>query len=180
MKAFVCSVGEKTTQVCCEQLKRFGFDVILLDGKQQWIDKYKRFIKTTNEDCIRVDADIIPNKNVKEIEVDRVANKFGLITYTGYDFYKNDIGVIGVVFYRKKVLDILKRNLSILDAKRPETSASRLSEILPYRFNSSLITGSHGLFQDNETMQRAEKNKKERGQLKQYDFNLTYNLMKLK
>ena len=65
MKAYLCSVGELTTQICVDQLKLFGFDVILLDEIEPWYDKYKRFIFQTEEDCIRIDADVIPNKNIK-------------------------------------------------------------------------------------------------------------------
>lgn len=179
MRAYVTSIGEKTTKVCCEQLKRFGFEVILLDKKEPWQSKYKRFIKMAGEDCIRIDADIIPNKHIKEIEVDRIANNFGIITYMTYDFYRNDIGITSPVFYRKDVLHIIKRNIDKIPEFRPETTASRLPEVNSKKHHSNLVVGLHGFFQDKEAMERAKKNKIERGQTKEYDFDLAFNLTKI-
>lgn len=175
MRAFVTSIGEKTTQVCCEQLKRFGFDVILLDKKEDWLNKYKRFILLANEDCLRIDADVIPNKHIKEAGKEG----FGMVTYTTYDFYRNDIGVTSPVFYRKDILMKLKKRIKDIPAFRPETSASRFPEINKEKFHSSLIVGIHGFGADKEMIDRAKKNKTERGQMKEYDFDLAFNLMKL-
>ena len=65
MNAYLCTIGEPTTNLCKSQLERFGFEVVLLDKVEPWIDKYKRVIAMADEDCIRIDADIIPNKNIK-------------------------------------------------------------------------------------------------------------------
>ena len=67
MKAYLTTIGELTTDICKKQLERFGYEVIVLGGIEAWPDKYKRFIETANEDCIRIDADIVPNENIKEI-----------------------------------------------------------------------------------------------------------------
>lgn len=175
MVAYVTSIGEKTTQVCCEQLKRFGFDVILLDTKESWQNKYKKFISLANEDCLRIDADVIPNKHIKEVGKEG----FGLVTYTTYDFYRNDIGITSPVFYRKDIIEKLKKRIKDIPSFRPETSASRFPEINKENFHSNLIVGVHGFFQRPETMERARKNKIERGQIREYDFDLAFNLMKL-
>jgi len=71
MKAFITSIGEKTTKICCEQLSKFGFEIILLDEIEPWINKYKKFINMANEDCLRVDADIIVNEQIKLIGLEK-------------------------------------------------------------------------------------------------------------
>ena len=45
MKAYVTSIRELTTKICCEQLRKFGFEIVLLDQKESWIEKYKKFIQ---------------------------------------------------------------------------------------------------------------------------------------
>ena len=170
MKAFVTSIGEKTTGICYEQLKRFGFDVILLNEKEEWINKYRKFIAIADEDCIRIDADIIPNENIKQVGKD--IGSFGMGTHMTYDLYRNNIGITSPIFYKKFILDILKTKIKDIPAFRPEASASRFKEVNDYKYNSNLIVGLHGFFQDKETVARAEQNKKERKQIEQYDFNL--------
>jgi len=168
MKVFVTSIGEKTTAICCKQLKRFGFDVILLEKKEPWIDKYKSFIMLANEDCIRIDADIIPNENIKQVGKE----DFGMITYMTYDLYRNNIGITSPIFYRKFILDILKKRIKEIPVSRPEASASRFLEVNPYKYNSNLIVGIHGLCASSRDIARHEKHKIERKQIEQYDFNL--------
>ena len=177
MKAFVCSVGERTTHICCEQLKRFGFEVVLLDGKEHWIDKYKRFISIANEECLRIDADIIPNRNIQL--VGREDKNLPMIQYKLYDFYKNDITIGNPILYRKKALDMIKANTDKLEVGRTETSAWR--RIVIETYTSDLIVGIHGFAQDKETMERAKKHKIDRGHLKKYnyDFDLAYKIIEL-
>ena len=64
MIAYVFSIREKTTDLCVRVLKQNGFKVMLLDGMESIGDKYKRFIEMADEDCIKIDADIIPNSNI--------------------------------------------------------------------------------------------------------------------
>jgi len=177
MNAFVTSIGEKTTGICCQQLRRFGFKVVLLDKKEEWIDKYKRFIDIADEDCIRVDADIIVNKHIKNVGLED--KKALMISYWGWDFYKNDMGITSPVFYRKPVFDIIKKNLHKIDARRPETSAWRLPGVVEKTFESQIVVGMHGFFQYDWTVKFAKKNKEDRGQISDYDFNLVNNLMNL-
>lgn len=182
MKAYLCSVGEKTTQICKEQLERFGFEVVLFDEKEKWEDKYKRFINTANEDCLRVDADVVPNKNIEFLKIApysfRNLDKL-MIQCKGYDFYKNDIGVIGIVFYRKQAIDIIKRDFNFIDLRRPEATAWRLPDINKYTETEEIICGLHGFGQDEETMMRAFEHKVARKQIEQYDFSLANKLSKL-
>lgn len=177
MIAYVTSIGEKTTEICCQQLRRYGFFVVLLNKKEEWIDKYKRFINLADEDCLRIDADIIPNHKVKFIEVD--SKDALMIQHKLFDFYRNDVIIGGAVFYRRKALKIIKKNIGGLNRDRPETSAWRLNELVKDTVTSDLVVGMHGFFQDKETMERAEKNKMARDQIGYYDFNLAFKLMKL-
>lgn len=179
MKAYVTSIGEKTTKICCEQLQRFGFEVVLLDGIEEWFDKYKRFIQIANENCIRIDADVIVNSNIQEILNYGDFENVLMIQYYGYDFYRNNVGIISPIYYTEKALQIIKKNINLLDPNRPETSAWRLSEINPFTSTSNLILGMHGFFQSRKEFDRALKNKKERKQMAEFDFELADKLFKL-
>lgn len=181
MKAFVTSVGERTTKICKEQLEKYGFDVIVLDGKEKWSDKYKKFLTVSRgESCIKVDADIVVNGRIHDFakECERLET-YLMVQAKGWDFYKNDVGVIGVVYYRKGVQELILNNFDNIDHNRPEATAWRLPEINKYTFTSEWIVGIHGLGQDEETMVRAERNKISRRQMSEYDFELAYKLMEL-
>jgi len=180
MIAYVTSVGEKTTQICVDQLKSFGFDVVLLDGVESWPNKYRRFINEAREDCIRVDADVIVNENIgvaimKVIDRDVLMSQFSV-----YDFYKNNTSVGNPVYYTKKALEIIREHIKEIDDRRPEASAWRLKEINEYTITiESEIVGLHGFGQDDETVARARKNKENRGQIDMYNFDLVGRLRKL-
>jgi hypothetical protein len=178
MKAYLTTIGEKTTGICKEQLEKYGFDVIIIDGKEKWVDKYKRFIQIAETPCIRIDADTIPNKNIKKILTEDFSGVM-LAYFKGYDFYKNDIGNISPCYYSKECIDIIRINLDKLDNNRPETSMSRLSEINPYMKGYDWIVGMHGFFQDYEMVLRAKHTKVQRKQLDECDFELVDKIYKL-
>ena len=184
MKAYVTSVGEKTTNICVEQLRKFGFEVVLLGEKESWPDKYKRFLNMANEDCIRIDADVIPNKYLAEAywEAFQYHPRMLIIQYRTYCFYKNQLAITSPLFYRKEALDILKT--ADIDKDRPEAIAWRHPAINDRTYTSDKVVGLHGFFQDDETFKRAVTNKHNRGQIDEYDFVLaeqlrTLRLMKL-
>lgn len=176
MKAYVTSIGERTTKLCCEQLTMFGFEVVLLDKQESWHKKYKRFLREANEDCIRIDADIIPNKRIEAVHT-YVDSDYLMVQFKTYGFYRNDISITSPVFYKKDCFKIL--NGMDLDENRPETSAWRNKYINMRTHTSDVIVGLHGFFQDKETMERAYKNKVERKQLDMYDFELARKVAKL-
>jgi len=178
-KAFVTSVSERTTQICCEQLEKYGFEVVLLDKKELWLGKYKKFIQSAQEDCLRVDADVIVNRRVKLIPGQ---NKDAwVIQNLVFDLYKLDLTMTSPVFYRKGALDIIKKNLDKLSSTRPEASALRLPKVNPRVFKGDWVVGLHGFLQDDETIKRARQNKIARGHLEKYnyDFYLVDKLKKL-
>lgn len=177
MKAYVTSVGERTTDLCCEQLERYGFDVVLMDKKESWIDKYSMFIKVANEDCVRVDADVIPNDNVKLVGKD-IGDAI-MVQYKYFDFYKNNVSVGCPVFYKKEALSGIMSSLKKIHPSRPEATAWRLPNIVERTMTSDLIVGMHGFGSDKNTIERAKRNKIARGQIKDYDFDLAYKIAEL-
>lgn len=178
MKAYLTTIGEKTTGICKSQLERYGFEVILLDLNRPWIEKYRHFISIADEDCLRIDSDVIVNKNIKKVFTDSWPEQL-LVGFELFDFYKNDISSGSPVFYKKEALDIMKKNIDKISKLRPETSMSRLPELNPYYVVDKTIVGMHGFFQDATTIARAYCNKEARGQLEHYDFELVYKIFDL-
>ena len=180
MKAFLCSVGQKTTQICKEQLEKIGFEVILLDEKESWPDKYRRFIEMADDECFRIDADIILNENLKYFIDWTVIEPDYLMAQTlAYDFYKNNFNITGITFYRKEAIDIIKKNLDNIDWRRPEATAWRLPEINDKTFTFDLICGIHGFFQTKDDLEIHKQHKIDRKQMGDYDFELAEKLINL-
>jgi len=180
MIAYVTSIGEATTGICVWQLKRFGFEVILLGGKEDWFDKYCRFIdeaEKRNENCFRVDADIIVNKKIESIEF--YDYDFYMAQFTVWDFYKNDISQSCPILYGIDSFKIIKNNLNKIDKQRPECSASRLEKIHPRFVKNSTIVGMHGFFQDLDDQKRAYESRKRKNQLDEFDFDLVNKIREL-
>jgi len=166
MKCFLTSIGERTTELCRWQLEKLGFEVVLLDEKESWIDKYKKFIFMADKDCLRIDSDVIPNKNIKKLVSD-----CWMVQAKTYDLYRNDVWFTSPVFYSKEAIDLIRLNFDLLDKNRPETSAWRLIPKDKLK-NLDIIVGIHGFFQDKETIERAKQNKINRGQIQDYYFEL--------
>lgn len=175
MKAFLCSIGEPTTEIVSDLLNGFGFEVILLDGVEPWYEKYKRFIFQAEEKCIRIDADVIPNKNIRDFRNLRI----GMHQASGYDMYKNEIGIISPVFYSKEVLELIRENWHLVGKNRPETDASRIPAVNKQFFTSFQVVGIHGIYQRREDIERHKEHKIARKQIDNYHFELTYKLQKL-
>ena len=178
MKAYITTIGERTTDLCIEQLKKYGFDVIVLDENELWINKYKRFIKMADGDCLRIDADTLVNENAMLIGVDVKPEEY-IIAHIYYDMYKNNISLGGPVFYTKKGLDIIRENLDKISEQRPETSAVRLKQFIGHMGRRDFVMGIHGLGQDDITIERAIYNKVMRRQLDTYNFEFIKKINKL-
>lgn len=183
MKAFVTSVGEKTTDICVSQLRKHGFDVILLDKKEPWIEKYKDFIRRAaalKEDVLRIDADIIPTASIAKVpSIAGVFHSAYMIQFQVFDFYKFDIHMGMPIIYKKAGLSEMVKVLDHIKTGRPETEMSRLPIINDWMVSCPVVMGAHGFFQDKETMDRAFDNKLQRGQLGQYDFSLAADIIDL-
>jgi len=156
MKAYLTSIGERTTDLCKWQLERFGFEVVLLDEKEPWFEKYQRFLNTANEDCIRIDADVIPNKKIQGLVM---CEGYLMVQSLVYCFYRNDVTEKSPILYRAEALGIIRRNLNKLDRFRPETGAWRLPEIVNRTWTFETIVGCHGFFQRKEDILRGIENK---------------------
>lgn len=166
---YLTSVGEKTTKLAHWQAERLGFKVVLLNKRETWIEKYKRFILSANEACFRCDADIILNKKIASVS----CCMEDMIQYQTYDLYRNDVGITSPVYYSKKALDYIRDHLDDLDEYRPETSAWRMIEkagLLTY--TDETVVGFHGFYQSKPTIKRAKQNKIDRKQIYSYDFRL--------
>lgn len=186
MRAYLTTIGERTTNICKEQLIRCGFDVVIFDKVEPWIDKYKRFLDIANEDCLRIDADIILCKNAKkyiENEIyyhnDLRCTDGWLFGFTLFDFYRNDLYFGSPVFYTKQALDIMKKNIDRVSELRPEVSMSRLPEITSHYIVCHKVIGMHGFFQNKDAVDRAMENKIKRGQMDLYDFELVNKILNI-
>lgn len=130
MKCFVFSIGEKTTDLCVDLMESYGFEVILYqDGSTLW-DKLKRFYTEASgeERAMRIDADIIPNSNVKKLA--EVAT--GWSSAFGYDWYKQDRGSISIhVMDKQSIRECLEHIGEAKNEIRPETYLWRLPNINP-------------------------------------------------
>lgn len=179
MKAYVTSIGERTTEICVSQLEKFGFDVIISSAVEPWHQKYRRFLEIMDEDILRVDADVIVNKNIIDEYKDFLSNGELMRQWTIFDFYRNDLWIGQPVAYSKKALSIIRGYIMSMDEKRPETWASRIPEINPYLMTSMNVVGMHGFFQDMEAFKRHLKHKIERKQESHCDFQMAEKILNL-
>lgn len=167
-KAVVLSMGEATTKICCDQLIRYGFDVVLIEGKETMLEKYKLFIETAiklgEEIIVKVDADVIVNESIKDVKTE------GVTAYQTYNFYTNKLGYNGVMVYSKKVLEIIAGKLDYLEVLRPECSANRLKEVNCHLNHLQVVVGLHGFFQTSEDMKRVRHHTLERGHIYDDEF----------
>lgn len=170
MKAYVFSIGEKTTDLCAELMKSYGFEIILFQDQTSLWEKLKRFyteaLETDDNNFVRIDADIIPNKNVKIL-----AEGVGWDCASGYDWYKQDRGAISVHVMSREVIEkCLKHIEEAKDKVRPETYLWRLPDINPYtEVRDEFGCGIHGYGQ-RDHRKRIKALKDSRGQA--YDWDL--------
>lgn len=138
MKCYVFSIGEKTTQLCCELMSEYGYEVVLYqDGSTLW-DKLKRFyteaLQTEDKTFIRIDADVIPNKNVHKLEMHHLTET--VLQWTcasGFDWYKQDRGPISIHFMDRRIIQECLEHIEEAKHKiRPETYLWRLPKVNQY------------------------------------------------
>lgn len=144
LKAYLTTIGEPTTALCKSQLEKLGFEVVLLDKKEDWPTKYKRFIDLANEDCLRIDADIVlfNDFNVETLKKDiSELNQDVIAQYQVVHFSKFKIHTGQPLYYSKRILEIAK-GLPV-SAKRPETAMWRRPEIISYTKTIEKVVGLH-------------------------------------
>lgn len=150
MKAYVFSIGERTTDLCCELMEEYGFDVTLYQDQTSLWDKLKRFyteaLETKDQEFVRIDADIIPYP--------RVANMLNLAGWTcawGFDWYKQDLGSISIHKMNREVIKLcLKFIEQAKNENRPETYLWRHKGINDYTDHSPGPFGLHGYGQTDQ------------------------------
>lgn len=133
MKCFVFSIGEKTTDLCCKLMREYGFEVILYQDQTSLWEKLKRFyteaLATEDQEFVRIDADIIPNKNVKEFLGTRYGNRWWMCA-SGFDFYKQDLGAISIHRMERPIIELCLQYIDTAKNKsRPESQLWRHEEI---------------------------------------------------
>lgn len=170
MKCFIFSIGEKTTDLCCELMESYGYEVILLkDPDTSLWEKLKEFydqaLATNEQEFIRIDADIIPNRNVLRLENN------GWQCASGFDWYAQDRKAISVHLMDRSIIELCRKYINeAYGMVRPETYLWRKLEINPYtsiRWNFSC--GLHGYGQTDQR-ERIKKLKGSRNQ--EYDWSL--------
>lgn len=168
MKCWVFSIGEPTTDLCCELLKEYGFEVILLQDDTTLQQKLKRFyIEASGEDeAMRIDADIIPNKSILNMD-----NKYGWTCASGFDWYKQSEGAISIHIMQRNVIKLALASIDeAVEENRPESFIWRLSNINIYTsIDDNHIYGIHGYGQKSHR-ERIKALKDSRNQ--EYDWGL--------
>jgi hypothetical protein len=184
MIAYITSIGEPTTDLCKWALERNGFEVELVNNQfTSLAEKLRTIYFSAEEDFLRVDADVIVNKNMTPELVKRLSIKFPDIwwwQFLIFDWYKQDIGH-QPSFIRKPALSTLKKNIgTFMYDLRPETECSRVEEFYnPRRFETykDVVTGIHGY--GIKKLEPVMKLKQERGQTDNYDFEMVARLNKI-
>lgn len=170
MIAFVTSIGEATTDLCVWSLERQGFVVELVQNNSSLAEKLKLIYDRANEDFLRVDADIITNKNASKLEP---ADGCLWHQSMGWDWYSQELKPISVQYIKKEALPVLRSNINAhLRDERPESAMFRLEEFHNPRVCevTDTITGLHGY--KGSDFDRVKQQKIRRGQIDKYDFEL--------
>lgn len=170
MIAYVTSIGESTTDLCVWSLERQGFEIRLIKDPTSLWDKLDRIFKEVEDDFIRVDADVIVNKQVKALSQQK-----GLWWYQGYtyDWFQQNRTHGGVQFIRKQAFPAVRKHINEAQRlHRPESYLYRLEEFHnPRRCGTfKRICGLNGYKQTD--VNRVKNTKAERGQSDNYDFEL--------
>lgn len=178
MKAYITSIGEPTTDLCEWSVKRLGFDVVMVYNETSSLaDKLEYIYNQADDDFIRVDADVIVNKNL--LAVNNMNKNLLWVQYKTFDMYKMDITNGGVQYYSKKLLSTLRANIvKFKHDDRPETRMYRLPEFKErWRFKTAEnIVGIHGFGQ--RDIDRVKSTKNGRKYSEDYDWALVERMQK--
>jgi hypothetical protein len=180
VKAFITSTGEPTTDLCIWALSRNGFEVeLILDSSSLW-SKLKKIYSRPEDDFLRVDADIIVNKNLTPKLLASLSDpEIWWWQFLTFDWYKQDT-THSMSFIRKAALPFLRSNIDKFQRDlRPETRISRIPEFHDPRRMATIerIMGVHGYGIPDLNPVRELKSR--RGQSQDYDFELTDRLNRL-
>lgn len=181
MKAYVTSIGEPTTDLCIWALTRNGFEVeLILDPRSLW-SKLKKIYQSATEDFLRVDADIIVNRNMTPEFLESLNDPhIWWWQFITYDWYKQDT-THSMSYIKKQAIPALASTIERFKANiRPETAASRIAELENPRRMATYdahLMGLHGYgIKDTKPVIKLKAN---RGQSHLYDFDLAKRLDEL-
>ncbi len=172
MKCYVTSIGELTTDLCVWSIERQGFEVTLLEDNTTFNDKLQRIYNEAEDDFLRVDADVIVNKNIKRLVAECPESVWWWQSMS-FDWFKQDIGYAGVQYVKKRCIPFIREGIKeALHIDRPESYCYRLPEFHNPRrcLSSGIVCGLHGFGQSD--VERVKKIKEMRGQIEGYDFEL--------
>ena len=179
MKVIVTSTGEPTTELCRWALERNGFEVMVFQSDTSLWQKLHDIYNNIDEDFLRVDADVIVNKNLTPQKLEDLS-KDGTIwwwQFVVFDWYKMDIAHT-TSFIRKVALPSMRLNINRFKLSlRPETDISRIKELHnPRRMQTydKQIVGIHGY--GIPDMTEVKRLKEARNQMDNYDFELAERL----
>lgn len=181
MIAYVTSIGEKSAELCMWSLERNGFQVLLDDDPTTTLAKKLKVIyHSAEDDFVRVDADVIPNRNLNFHLLEEFNDpEIWWYQFMTFDWYQQNIGYGGVQYIKKEALPYLRENIGKhLSDDRPETAMTRLKDFYePRRFKSEdIVMGMHNYKND---MKRVAAVKANRGQSSSYDFELARRIEEL-
>lgn len=178
VQTYITSVGESTTDICQWSLERLGFKPIVIKDTTSLWDKLNRIFKSAEEDILRIDADVIVNRNVINLTKQNELWWYQALTF---DWHKQDITHGGIQFIRKECLPAIKKHINeAARLERPESYLSRLEEFHnPRVFGTyEVVCGLNGYKQDQADIDRVKNTKLRRGQ-SGYDWELAKEIEQL-
>jgi len=183
MKAFVFSIGEKTTDICQWSLKRLGFETVLLyDPKTTLSQKYEQFLEMAKDEkwVIRCDADLIVLPKFKELLEEAFKSdpneEIWWWNFRPFDFLHYSQSHSGPKAMNHKVIEAgqkYKKNF-FRQVLRPEREFWN-QEVFKNPRRCQVVEGVaslHGFKQTPEYYKRVNEMKKKRGQWQKYDHEL--------
>lgn len=190
IKAYLFSKGETTTDLAEWSLKRLGFDVLVYrDERSTLYKKYQLFIQdalnTSDEVFIRADADVIVHKNflkLLDFFKDKTIENLWWVNGKAFCFHRFELVDTAPMIISRKALEAAQNHMHKFEhSSRPETELTRIPDFFfPRRFLATdIFTGIHGLKQSPVDIDRVLAQKRERNQLKDWDWDLLNKLKEL-
>lgn len=178
MKAYVTSIGEPTTELCKWSLERNGFDVLVIKDSSTLAEKLKYIYQIADDDFIRVDADVIVNRNCTQENIRRLMRDHQYkhavwLQFTTFDWLSQDLAHGGVQLITRQALSDLRSHVhEAINKERPESYMYRIDAFQEPRVCLShyAVMGLHGYGQTD--LQRIKDTKSRRGQYDNYDWEI--------
>lgn len=183
MIAYLTYNFEPTIKLAIWALERNGFEVKVVDFNGSLAEKLKYIYNDANDDFLRVDADVVVNKNITSHYCEALAGLDKRVVwwqFRCFDWFKLDTMYGGVQLIKKEALPSLRANIdNSLNAERPETEMFRLKDFFNPRacLSFNKIAGIHGY--GIRDYQYVKDTKDRRGQNKHFDWEMVERLYEL-